>query len=138
VHFSIAPIFRTVMYSYTLPFQLQSPSPQEPHHQALISVLKRKMAQEKSQPLQKMQPPSAEEQQRIAAEKERALSILDAKRAEVNRMMANILEAEEEMKERHRQQQEMKNKAKLAVEVKMKPARKLEKNWHNYGGGTTK
>jgi hypothetical protein len=66
------------------------------------------MAREKGQPLQKMQPPSAEEQQRIAAGKERALRILNAKRAEVNNRMGNILKMEEEMKERHRQQQEIK------------------------------
>ncbi len=82
--------------------------------------------------------PSAEEQQRIAAEKGRALRILNAKRAEVNNRMANILEMEEEMKERHRQQQEIRNKAKLAVEVKMEMARKLGFFCHDYGRGTTK
>ncbi len=97
------------------------------------------MAQEKGRPLQKMQPPSGEEQRRIAAGNERALRILDAKKAEVNNMIATMLETErvmEEVKERHRQQQEIKNKAKLAVELKMEPARKLEKMlsrlWRGY------
>jgi hypothetical protein len=54
-----------------------------------------------------MQPPSAEEQRRIAAGKERALRILNAKMAEANIRMANLLEMDEEMKERRRQQQEI-------------------------------
>jgi hypothetical protein len=85
-----------------------------------------------------MQHPSAEEHQSFVAGKERALRILNAKWAEVNNRMVNILETEEEIKERRRQEQEIKNKAKLAVEVKMEMARKLDFFCHHYGGGTTK
>jgi hypothetical protein len=84
------------------------------------------MAKEKGQPIQKMQPPSAEEQLRIAAGKERALRILNTRRAEVNNIILEMERVMEEMKERCRQQQEIKSKAKLGVEEKMESVRKLQ------------